>query len=82
MLPFLVCSQNIDELFSNSGEIYFSFSFKNINELNELSKIISIDHKTDYEKAYAYANRSEFSKFLNFGIILFIFFDDEKKTKL
>ena len=79
MLPFLTFSQNIDELFGNSGEIYFSFSFKNINELNELSKIISIDHKTDYEKAYAYANRSEFSKFLNFGISYDII--DEKVDK-
>ena len=61
-------SQNIDEIFGNSGVIYFSFDFDSKKELNQLSKFISIDHKTNPEKAYAYANKSEFENFLKFGI--------------
>ena len=61
-------SQNIDEIFGNSGMIYFSFDFDNKNQLNKLSKFISIDHKTNPQKAYAYANKSEFENFLKFGI--------------
>tara|TARA_Y100000385_G_scaffold13065_1_gene13315 strand:+ start:3277 stop:4827 length:1551 start_codon:yes stop_codon:yes gene_type:complete len=61
-------SQNIEEIFGNSGVIYFSFDFDSKNKLNQLSKFISIDHKTNPQKAYAYANKSEFENFLKFGI--------------
>ena len=67
-IPFFSFSQNIDDLFTDRGEIYFSFEYKNKNQLNELSKIISIDHKTNTEIAYAYANKFEFSKFLQQSI--------------
>ena len=63
-----VFSQNIEEIFGNSGVIYFSFDFDSKNKLNQLSKFISIDHKTNPQKAYAYANKSEFENFLKFGI--------------
>ncbi len=68
LIPFLGFSQNIDDLFTDRGEIYFSFEYKNKSQLNELSKIISIDHKTTDAMAYAYANKSEFTKFLQQGI--------------
>ena len=64
LIPFLGFSQNINDLFSKKGEVYFSFEYENKNQLNELSKIISIDHKTNPEIAYAYANKSEFATFL------------------
>ena len=47
LIPFLGFSQNIDDLFTDKGEIYFSFEYENKNQLNELSKLISIDHKTN-----------------------------------
>ena len=68
LIPFLGFSQNIDDLFTDKGEIYFSFEYENKNQLNEFSKLISIDHKTNDEIAYAYANKSEFAKFLQQGI--------------
>ena len=68
LLPYISLSQNIDDLFSEKGEVYFSFQYKNKSQLNNLSKIISIDHKTNDEIAYAYANKSEFTKFLQKGI--------------
>ncbi len=67
-IPFLVISQNINEIFTEIGEVFFSFQYKNKSKLNELSKIISIDHKTNAEIAFAYANKKEFSEFLKLNI--------------
>jgi len=64
LIPFFGFSQNINDLFSKKGEIYFSFQYKNKLQLNMISEIVSIDHKTNAYLAYAYANSKEFSKFL------------------
>jgi hypothetical protein len=64
LIPFFGFSQNINDLFSEKGEIYFSFQYKNKLQLNMISDIVSIDHKTNTDLAYAYANQNEFSKFL------------------
>ena len=61
-------SQEIDEIFINSGEIYFSFEYKNKKELDKLSKIISLDHKITFDTAFAYANKKEFQEFIKQGI--------------
>ena len=63
-IPFFSFSQNINALFSEKGEIYFSFKYDTKNQLNELSEIISIDHKTNADLAFAYANQKEFTEFL------------------
>ena len=56
----------VDSLFRNKGEQYFSFDHpKNINIV---SKIISIDHKSNAKKIYAYANKKEFIDFLDLEI--------------
>jgi len=68
LIPFLGFSQNIDDLFSEKGEIYFSFEYTNKSQLNQISDIVSIDHKTNSELAYAYANKKEFSEFLKLDI--------------
>ena len=68
LIPFLGTSQDINEIFTKKGEVYFSFQHKNKSKLNELSKIISIDHKTNAEIAFAYANKKEFSEFLKLNI--------------
>ena len=67
-IPSLTFSQNIDDIFINKGEVYFSFNYESIHQLNKLSKIISIDHETTRDIAYAYANRKEFEDFLKQGI--------------
>tara|TARA_B100002052_G_scaffold179913_2_gene163880 strand:+ start:87272 stop:88807 length:1536 start_codon:yes stop_codon:yes gene_type:complete len=64
-IPFFCLSENVDTLFKEKGEIYFSFEYKNKLELNKISKIVSIDHKITSEIAYAYANKREFLEFLN-----------------
>ena len=77
-IPVLSFSQNIDNLFSDKGELYFSFNYTSKNQLNELSDIISIDHKTNSVIAYAYANKEEFQNFLEKKIYYTII----KKEKL
>ena len=61
-------SQSIDSLFYERVEIYFSFEYKNRHQLNTISNVISIDHKTNPELAFAYANRKEYAEFLKFKI--------------
>ena len=58
----------MDNLFFEKGEVYFSFEYENKHQLNALSEIVSIDHKTNAEMAFAYANKKEFTKFLELGI--------------
>ena len=43
LFPLLAFTQNIDGLFNNRGEIYFSFKYKNKNQLDAMSDIVSID---------------------------------------
>ncbi|MDC0908707.1 M14 family zinc carboxypeptidase [Flavobacteriales bacterium] len=67
-LPLISFSQNIDKLFHERGEINFSFKYNNKIQLNKISDIISIDHKTNSHTAYAYANKKEFKDFLELDI--------------
>lgn len=68
LFPLLAFTQNIDDLFNNRGEIYFSFKYKDKNQLDAISDIVSIDHKTNPELAYAYANKKEFTSFIKLNI--------------
>lgn len=60
-----------DSIFSETGEVYFSFKIKSKDELKTVTKIISIDHYSgDYQKSKevkAYANKKQFYKFLKLG---------------
>ncbi|MAO71112.1 MAG: hypothetical protein CMD02_01210 [Flavobacteriales bacterium] len=68
VFPLISLSQSDDKLFSESGEIYFSFQYESKDQLNELSKIISLDHKTNSHNAFAYANKKEYEEFLKLNI--------------
>jgi len=59
------------EYLETKGEVYFSFSVFNKNDINSISKIISIHNVKDFE-VFAYANRSEFENFLLLNIPYFI----------
>ena len=56
-----------DEIFNDKFEIYFRFENKDIS-FDRLTRIISIDSKTNQEWVYAYANKNEFTEFLNLKI--------------
>ena len=55
-------------MFTETGEIYFSFQYESKNQLNELSKIISLDHKTNSFKAFTCINKKEYEQFLKLNI--------------
>lgn len=58
----------INQLYDREGEQYFFFYSANRETIRELSRIISIDKVEESGKVFAYANKKEFSRFLDFGI--------------
>lgn len=60
-------SVDISKLFGDRGEIYFSFPSSDTKAIQELASIISIDNVKENE-VFAYANKQEFSKFLDYNI--------------
>ena len=69
LIPFNLHAQGqweniLDSVFKERGEVYFRFSVNSKSEINELTKIISIDNVKGFEVT-AYANRNEFKLFLD-----------------
>lgn len=60
--------QNIDEIFGDRPEVYFSFQLSSADNINDLTRIISIDNVSSVGLVYAYANKQEFENFLNKSI--------------
>ena len=61
----------IEKNLDSKGEIYFKFNLGDKAKINEISRVISIDNvKNDFIgfQVYAYANRVEFFKFLNYNL--------------
>ena len=58
--------QKIEKYFQEKGEIYFKFLVFSKNEINNLTRIISIDNVKGNE-VYAYANRKDFNEFIKLG---------------
>ncbi|MCX6244115.1 MAG: M14 family zinc carboxypeptidase [Bacteroidetes bacterium] len=56
----------LDDLFKTHGEVYFTFSIFDRSEIGTLTKIISLDNVKGSE-VFAYANRTEFGRFLELG---------------
>ncbi len=67
--PIFISGQAIspNELFKDSGEMYFSIKTDDPDIIEKLGKIVSID-KIDNKTVYAYANQQEFSDFLSLGL--------------
>jgi hypothetical protein len=59
-------SDNLNKIFANKTEIQFKFKISTKSELNKLNRIISID-KVNGLEVFAYANKKEFSKFIQFN---------------
>ncbi len=57
----------LDDLYRTEGERYFSFFYDDPRLINLLTKDISID-KVSEGKVFAYANKKEFSKFLEYKL--------------
>lgn len=69
IIPLTLFSQevDIDSLFKNRGVLYFSFPVESQQELNKFSRIVSLDHGSTVSDVKAYANRTEFGKFLTYN---------------
>ena len=59
--------QVLDQAFRTAKERYFSFPLESREQLDQLTKIVSIDKVTG-NTVFAYASRDEFDKFLNTNI--------------
>ena len=57
----------ISGLFAKSNEVYFTFESDSREQLNEITKIISIDNVKD-GKVYAYANKTQLQNFEKLNI--------------
>ncbi|MFU8844277.1 MAG: M14 family zinc carboxypeptidase [Bacteroidales bacterium] len=71
LLMFIYCVPVISQsehhdLFQKNGEIYFSFEINDAEDLQWLTRIISLDN-AEGTQVYAYANEEEFSNFLKSG---------------
>jgi murein tripeptide amidase MpaA len=69
LLPLNLLAQDqqekiLNSVFKERGEVCFRFSVNSRSEINELTRIISIDNVKGNEVT-AYANRDEFKKFLD-----------------
>jgi len=59
-------NRSVEELFSTSGELYFTFQVGSSAEIELLTHMISIDNVIG-TKVFAYANKAEFARFLETG---------------
>jgi hypothetical protein len=64
---FAQIPKEIQQQFDKRGEIYFRFEMESPKQIQELTKIVSIDNRQDLT-VYAYANEQEFSEFLKRNI--------------
>jgi len=62
----VIFSQPDSKFFEKNGEVYFRFTINEKEEINNLTRIISIDNVVG-NIVYAYANEEEFSQFLKLG---------------
>ena len=60
-------NQLVNEIFASEGEKYFMFYMPSKDILDEISLILSIDNIKG-NTVFAYANRTEFSRFLDFQL--------------
>jgi len=59
--------QDVDKIFQDRGEIYFSFRAESMDEVNEIGRLVSVDNVNDELLVYAYANKDGFEDFLSKG---------------
>ena len=69
LLPMMAMAQTpndvlVKEAFNGRTEVYFSFKAQDKGEVNTLSKVISIDHRSNSNEVRAYANKKQFADFL------------------
>ena len=71
VFSFNVMAQDKDlsSMMKERNEFYFSFEINDLQSLEKISDIISID-KLEGNNVIAYANNQQYEKFLTLGIVL------------
>jgi PKD repeat protein len=72
--------QEVDTYFSAKKEIHFKFTIADKQEIRTLTNIISIDNVKENKEVYAYANKEEFNKFLEYGYAYSVIKNESKET--
>jgi len=67
LIAVFTLAQDVDEIFKNEIEIYFSFKANSIEEIVDLGRMVSVDDVDDDLMVHAYANRKGFEAFLEAG---------------
>lgn len=63
-IAIFALAQDVNKIFGDEGEIYFTFSVDTKAELEEIGRLISIDDVSSELLVHAYANRKGFEAFL------------------
>lgn len=66
LITFAAQAQSLEKFYETRPEIYFELEMQSLNDLSELSELVSIDGVEEL-KVTAYANRSQFEKIKNKG---------------
>lgn len=67
-MAFVNAQSTLEDEFNKNGEIYFKAEIQSSKILPDLTKIISIDNRLE-NTVWAYANETEFAKFLELGLV-------------
>jgi len=59
--------QWVQTFFQERKEVFFKFDIQSREELETLTRMVSIDHRTRGKEVFAYANQKQFEKFLSLG---------------
>lgn len=68
LMPVYMLAQDVEEIFADTKEIYFSFQADDPVSLERVGRIISIDKLTSDRQVFAYANKKTFTQFLDENI--------------
>ena len=67
IIALIISLAAVSGLFAKSNEVYFKFEINERSQIDELTKIVSIDNVKE-STIFAYANKREFKKFLTLDI--------------
>jgi PKD repeat protein len=66
LISFTQAQSQVEQYFTDSHEIYFSFEINDLNDIETLDKLIYID-KIQNKTVFAYANKVQFENFVQLG---------------
>jgi len=68
ILTAILNAQDVDRIFKDRLEVYFTFQAESPDVIHSLTRMISIDNVEENLQVFAYANKNSFAEFLEQGI--------------